>query len=142
VGGTGQGSCTGAALALAVFTAVGAGPDAAAQSTGGTGALPYRIVDGKVDRGTYNGYRRYNAQCIQCHGPDGIGSSFAPSLITTPLAPEAFRKTVLEGRTSGTSVMKGFAGDPNVVDHIDDIYAYLRARADGALARGRPQKMD
>jgi hypothetical protein len=38
--------------------------------------------------------------------------------------------------------MKGFAGDPNVVDYIDDIYAYLRARGDGALGRGRPQKMD
>ena len=42
---------------------------------------PYRIVDGKVDFGTYNGYRRYHNSCHRCHGPDAVGSSFAPSLI-------------------------------------------------------------
>jgi mono/diheme cytochrome c family protein len=141
VGGTGQGGCTSAALALSVIAIIG-GADAAAHSAGGAAAPPYRIVDGKVDAGTYNGYRRYNAQCSQCHGPDGVGSSFAPSLIAASLPPEEFRKIVLEGRRSGASVMKGFAGDPNVVDYIDDIYAYLRARGDGALGRGRPQKMD
>jgi mono/diheme cytochrome c family protein len=47
-------------------------------------ALPgkfYRIVDGKVDPRTYNGYRRYHAVCNHCHGPDGMGSSFGPSLV-------------------------------------------------------------
>jgi hypothetical protein len=34
--------------------------------------------------------------------------------------------------------MKGFSGDPNVAPYVDDIYAYLQARADGVLARGRP----
>jgi mono/diheme cytochrome c family protein len=142
VGGAGQGGCTSAALALSVLAIVSAGAGAAAQSTSGTTPLPYRIVNGKVDAGTYNGYRRYNAQCNHCHGPDGLGSSFGPSLIAAPLPPEEFRKVVLEGRRTGTSVMKGFAGDPNVVPYIDDIYAYLRARADGALGRGRPQKME
>jgi mono/diheme cytochrome c family protein len=142
VGGAGQGGCTSAALALSVIAIVGAAADAAAQAAGSAAPLPYRIVDGKVDAGTYHGYRRYNAQCSQCHGPDGVGSSFAPSLIAAPLPPEEFRKIVLEGRRSGASVMKGFAGDPNVVDYIGDIYAYLRARADGALGRGRPQKLD
>ena len=37
--------------------------------------------------------------------------------------------------------MKGFAGDPNVAPYIDDIYAYLQARADGALGRGRPTRI-
>ena len=41
----------------------------------------YRIVDGKVDSRTYNGFRRYNAACNHCHGPDGAGSTFAPSLV-------------------------------------------------------------
>jgi mono/diheme cytochrome c family protein len=142
VGGAGQGGCTSAALALSVVALVGLSAEAVAQSAGDTETRPYRIVDGKVDPGTYNGYRRYNAQCNHCHGPDGVGSSFGPSLIAAPLPPDEFRKVVLEGRRSGASVMKGFAGDPNVVDHIDDIYAYLRARADGALGRGRPQKME
>jgi hypothetical protein len=39
----------------------------------------YRIVDGKVDERTYNGFRRYNARCNHCHGPDGVGSTCAAS---------------------------------------------------------------
>jgi len=31
--------------------------------------------------------------------------------------------------------MKGFANDPNVAPYVDDIYAYLQARADGVLGR-------
>jgi mono/diheme cytochrome c family protein len=102
----------------------------------------YRIVDGKVDKRTYNGYRRYNAVCIHCHGPDGIGSSFAPSLIAAPLDLPAFRHAVLAGVANGNSVMKGFAGDGNVEPYIEDIYAYLQARADGVLGRGRPARLD
>lgn len=102
----------------------------------------YRVIDGKVDKRTYNGYRRYNSICIHCHGPDGIGSSFAPSLIAAPLDLPAFRQVVLAGRTNGNSVMKGFAGDGNVEPYIEDIYAYLGARADGALGRGRPGRLD
>ena len=51
----------------------------------------YQVVDGKVDKRTYNGYRRYNSICIHCHGPDGIGGSFAPSLIAAPLDLPAVR---------------------------------------------------
>jgi mono/diheme cytochrome c family protein len=103
-------------------------------------AVPYRIIDGKVDGNTYNGYRRYHAGCNHCHGPDGLGSSFGPSLVEVPLDAEAFRKVVRDGRVDGTLVMKGYADDANVEPYVDDIYAYLRARADGALARGRPAR--
>src|SRR3546814_6920803 len=36
---------------------------------------PYIIRDGKVDYGTYNGFRRYHSACHTCHGPDALGSS-------------------------------------------------------------------
>ena len=36
--------------------------------------------DGTVDWYSYEGYVRYTANCMQCHGPDGLGSSLAPSL--------------------------------------------------------------
>jgi mono/diheme cytochrome c family protein len=108
-------------------------------------ALPedklYQIVDGKIDARTYNGFRRYHASCNHCHGPDGSGSTIAPSLVERLVALEAFRRIVREGTRNGTSVMKGFDGDPNIAPYIDDIYAYLQARADGALGRGRPQKI-
>jgi hypothetical protein len=36
--------------------------------------------------------------------------------------------------------MPALGTDPNVMCYIDDIYTYLRARADGKLGRGRPEK--
>src|ERR1700751_10798 len=37
--------------------------------------------DGTVDWYTYSGYRRFNSECEVCHGFDGLGSTFAPSLV-------------------------------------------------------------
>jgi mono/diheme cytochrome c family protein len=113
----------------------------AASQDQATAGKSYRVVDGKVDARTYNGYRRYHAGCNHCHGQDGIGSSFAPSLVDGLPDAETFRQIVREGRSKGVSVMKGFADDPNFAPYVDDIYAYLQARADGALGRGRPDKL-
>src|SRR5262245_42981592 len=38
--------------------------------------------DGTVDWYTFSGYRRYHSDCHVCHGPDGVGSSYAPALAT------------------------------------------------------------
>ena len=116
-------------------------------AAGGRPAAPddegklYQIIDGKVDARTYNGFRRYHAVCNHCHGPDGSGSAFGPSLVDHLIDIDAFRRIVREGTRTGTSIMKGFAGDPNVAPYIDDLYAYLQARADGALGRGRPSRI-
>jgi mono/diheme cytochrome c family protein len=126
---------------LAIACGFGAAVEASAQG-GADGGKPYRIIEGKVDSRTYNGYRRYNAGCNHCHGPDGVGSTFASSLLEKVLDVEEFRRIVSEGRTSGAAVMKGFAADPNIAPYIDDIYAYLRARHDGELGRGRPVKLE
>jgi mono/diheme cytochrome c family protein len=128
-----------AALAAALLS--GANP-AAGGPADTTGDRPYRVEAGAVDPGTYNGYRRYHATCSHCHGPDGLGSSFGPSLIERPLPFAAFAEVVRRGAASGTAVMQGFADDPNVEPHIANIYAYLRARADGVLGRGRPLRLE
>jgi mono/diheme cytochrome c family protein len=117
------------------------GVDTTAQDAAPPGTF-YRVIDGKVDARTYNGFRRYHAGCNHCHGQDGMGSTFGPSLIDGLPDIEAFRRVVRDGESNGTSIMKGFAGDPNVAPYVDDIYAYLQARADGALERGRPIKLD
>ena len=101
----------------------------------------YRLVDGKVDDRTYNGFRRYHASCNHCHGSDGLGSTFGPSLVDRLPEIEPFRGIVRQGQTTGTSVMRGFADDPNIAPYIDDIYAYLQARSDGVLGRGRPARI-
>lgn len=101
----------------------------------------YRVVDGKADARTFNGFRRYHAGCNHCHGPDGEGSMLSPSLVDRLPAIDEFRRIVLHGQRDSTFAMGGFAGDPNVAPFVDDIYAYLQARADGALGRGRPQRL-
>jgi len=94
--------------------------------------------EGRAGAAFLEGYRRYQGVCSHCHGPDGVGSTFAPSLIDRPVDYDAFREVVLSGRVVGASAMRGFADDPNVAPYIDAIYAYLQARSDGALGRGRP----
>jgi methanol metabolism-related c-type cytochrome len=106
---------------------------------------PYIVVDGKVDPGTYNGFRRYHNTCHVCHGPDGLGSSFGPTLVDTLKAIDyyAFSDVVVNGRTNAAnnSVMPSFGTDANVMPYLDDIYGYLKARSDGAIPPGRPQKI-
>jgi mono/diheme cytochrome c family protein len=127
------------AAGLAWIAVTGAAPQ---DSTAPGGEKFYQIVDGKVDMRTYNGFRRYNAGCNHCHGQDGSGSTFAPSLVAKLPGIDDFRRTVTEGRSNGASVMKAFRDDPNVAPYIDDIYAYLQARADGALGPGRPERKE
>jgi len=101
----------------------------------------YRVADGKADARTFKGFRRYHAGCNHCHGPDGVGSTFSPSLVERLSDIRTFRRVVLHGQSDAAYVMPGFAGDPNFEPHVDDIYAYLRARAEGALGRGRPGRL-
>jgi hypothetical protein len=51
---------------------------------------------------------------------------------------DTFRRIVSDGQRNGMSIMKGFADDPNVSLSVNDIYAYLQARAGGVVGRGRP----
>ena len=129
------------ALSIVVVCSLAIKNDAARESDNGPGKF-YRAIDGKVDARTYNGFRRYHAGCNHCHGSDGMGSTFAPSLVDGLPDVDSFRRTVLYGQANGTSVMKGFADDPNVAPYVDDIYAYLQARHDGVLGRGRPARFD
>jgi mono/diheme cytochrome c family protein len=129
-------------LPFALLLAGGVAAPGGAAAQDARGGKLYRIVDGKVDAATYNGFRRYHAGCNHCHGQDGLGSTFGPSLVDRLPALEAFRRIVRGGTGGGTAVMKGFADDPNVAPYIDDIYAYLQARADGVLGRGRPTRAD
>ena len=107
----------------------------------------YKIQpDGTVDWYTYSGYRRYHSTCHVCHGPDGMGSSYAPALKDSlkTMSYGEFLSIVAAGRknvsTSQDNVMPAFGNNPNVTCYLDDIFVYLRARSDDALARVRPAK--
>jgi methanol metabolism-related c-type cytochrome len=108
---------------------------------------PYTVVDGKVDLGTYNGYRRYHSSCHVCHGPDALGSSYAPALLESipQIGYEGYLEAVVYGiqnvNQAEQSVMPAFGEVADVVNYIDDIYSYLKARADGVIGRGRPERL-
>ena len=71
-------------------------------------------ADGTVDWYTYSGYRRYHSECHVCHGPDGMGSTYAPAL--TEFAqdhelwrlPRRGRERPQERRRSQENVMPAF----------------------------------
>lgn len=144
-----------AVLALAASTGIGladgSGDPAPVKDENGkyfdkAGNPTYKISDGSVDWYTYSGYRRYHSECHVCHGPDGEGSTYAPALkssLKTLNYPD-FSSVVVNGRknvnTAQESVMPSFGNNHNVMCYIDDIFIYLRARANDAIARGRPPK--
>jgi methanol metabolism-related c-type cytochrome len=102
--------------------------------------------DGSVDFYTYIGFTRYSAECLRCHGPDGMGSTYAPALMESMkrLSYSQFYATVAGGKRDVTAsqelVMPAEGENKNVMCFIDAIYTYLRARGDAAVARGRPDK--
>lgn len=132
----------------------------------------YQVVDGKVDQATYTGWRVFHSACHGCHGEDATGTSVAPNLVerisemkakdfvatvleryritmpasemqgddTTALR-QAFLEQVLK-HERGELIMPTWRNDPNVRPHVMDIYGYLKARTDGALGPGRPERME
>jgi mono/diheme cytochrome c family protein len=108
---------------------------------------PYAVKDGKVDKHTFNGWRRYTESCMRCHGPDGAGSSYGPDLVesTKHMTQDEFNEVVVNGRTNvnaaNENVMPPFGEVEDVVNYLDAIWTYLKARADGVLGRGRPPRI-
>lgn len=132
----------------------------------------YRIAkDGRVDRGTYVGWRLFHSACHTCHGIGGVGTAVAPNLLEriTTMTPRDFASKVLtsyrlvspadddSGRerealledilkrdrnaARGQVVMPAWGSHAEVPPHVLDLYAYLSARAAGDLGPGEPKPM-
>ncbi|MDO5631888.1 MAG: c-type cytochrome, methanol metabolism-related [Paracoccus sp. (in: a-proteobacteria)] len=108
--------------------------------------VPKIEEDGTVDWATFSGFRRYNSECHQCHGPDGEGSSYAPALKNSVLVMDYwdYQQVVASGRTvvnaAANQVMPAFGTNKNAWCYVDDIYVYLVAHGSGMIPRGRPAK--
>jgi methanol metabolism-related c-type cytochrome len=138
------------ALACGTARAGGSGDPAVASSDNGKyadkdGNPTYKIsAEGVVDWYTFSGFRRYHSDCHVCHGPNGEGSSLAPALAGSlkTLSYADFANIVTNGRknvnTANDKVMPAFGTNANVMCYLDDIYVYLRARANNAIPGGRP----
>jgi hypothetical protein len=140
---------------------------------GDAGPVPgtYRVVDGKVDWGTYSGWFVYHLSCHMCHGQDALGTDVAPDLrqslksmtkvefankvlaryrifVSPELSDEALRESVTDEVKQqrrgerGRVAMPVWLDDPGMKPHILDLYAYLKARSDGAIGAGRPRTID
>jgi mono/diheme cytochrome c family protein len=153
-------------LALGAFVAA-----AAARPPSADMPMPgdYRIEAGRVDRGTYNGWRLFHSACHTCHGVGGVGTKVAPNLLeriptltprdfaskvltsyrlVSPAEDESSRQGTLEeilkrDRQSvrGQVVMPAWGDDGGVSPHVLDLYAYLSARAAGELGPDKPIPM-
>ena len=96
-----------------------------------------------VDADTFVGWRSFALNCQVCHGGSGLGSTFAPNLLdrlNQRVDYARFLLVVENGYTGHVGVMPGWRATSDVMANRDNLYRYLRARADGRLPPGRPQK--
>ncbi len=102
----------------------------------------YTVVDGyNVDHNTMEGFRTWRAAaCDRCHGANQEGL-VGPSLIDSlkVLTKAQFVTTVTNGRLE--KGMPSWKSSKNVMDHIDDLYAYLKGRSDGKITRAQVQEI-
>jgi mono/diheme cytochrome c family protein len=108
-------------------------PAAEAAKTGGL----------KVSGVEYEGWRQYSANCARCHGQDVLPNPVAANLLISlgPKGPiktyEQFADIVTAGRpAAGMPAFKAILNP----EQIKAIYAYVKGRAEGRIAPGRPEK--
>jgi mono/diheme cytochrome c family protein len=97
----------------------------------------------RVSAQEYEGWRQYSVHCARCHGQDVVGNPVAANLLESvktggPFASKApFTKVVADGRPA-----KGMPALEKVMspEQIEAVYAYVKGRADGRIAAGRPSE--
>ena len=102
----------------------------------------YTVTDGyKVDANTMKGFRTWRAAaCDRCHGANQEGM-VGPSLLASMkvLSKEEFVTTVRDGRL--LKGMQSFGTSPQVMENMDQLYAYLKGRSDGAITRAKVEAL-
>jgi cytochrome c553 len=103
---------------------------------------PYTVQEGyKVDSHTMEGFRAWRAAaCDRCHGASQqglVGPSLLESMKT--LTKENFVKTVKEGRLE--KGMPSFSESPTVMQHTDELFAYLKGRSNGDITRAKVEEL-
>lgn len=114
---------------------------------GAGAALPAHVAaqagrsGASVSEQEYEGWRQYSVHCARCHGQDVLGNPVAANLLEStreggPMAAHgAFTAVVKGGRPE--KGMPAFGG--TLTDgQVDAIHAYVKGRADGKIAAGRP----
>lgn len=120
-----------AALALLLFTGASFAEDA-----------PYTVSNGhELDAETYKGFKLYRNWCARCHGTYGqgmVGPNLADSL--NVISKEEFFSVVEKGKSGTIGSMPAWGANPKVMEGREQLYRYLKARADGAIGEVKPRK--
>jgi hypothetical protein len=105
--------------------------------SGGANGGMYTVHDGtKVDPNTLKGWKTWRAlACDRCHGAEQQGM-VGPALTVSlhRLTKEQFKKTLTDGRPE--KGMPPFSASPMVMENIENLYAYLKGRADAQIKPG------
>jgi mono/diheme cytochrome c family protein len=98
----------------------------------GATAPSYAAVDEAVLKGR-KVYER--GGCEGCHGPGAEGAAAFPNLVNSlkTLSKEQFTETVLNGK----GAMRAFKDNKLVVEGMDNLYTYVKARSDGTVPGGK-----
>ena len=94
-----------------------------------------------LDAETMKGFRAWRAAaCDRCHGANQEGL-VGPSLLVSmkTLSKADFITTVTKGRLD--KGMQSFGNSPIVMDNINQLYAYLKGRSDGAITRAKVEEI-
>ncbi len=98
----------------------------------------YTVVDGvNVDKNTMEGFRTWRAlACDRCHGANQEGM-VGPSLLESMklITKEQFVEIITEGRLE--KGMPAFKTSDKVMSNMDNLYAYLKGRSDGAITKAK-----
>jgi mono/diheme cytochrome c family protein len=102
----------------------------------------YTVTDGnRLDANSYSGFKLYRNWCARCHGTYGqgmVGPNLAESL--NAISKEEFYDTVENGKSGTIGSMPAWKANTKVMEGKDKLYAYLKARADGAIGVEKPKK--
>jgi mono/diheme cytochrome c family protein len=138
----------------------------ACSTPGGPAVAPVQSRPNSTPSGAaYVGWRVYQEHCAACHGKDGEGPARVPGLLANvrEMSARRFANLVLQRydwaqwsqdedpdridlledillRKENPMVMPAWEDQPRVAAHVMDLYAYLSARADGALGVGQPPR--
>jgi mono/diheme cytochrome c family protein len=131
-----------------------AAPAPAATPTGAPAAAPAASLADPyhppprdtVEVALYKAWQQYSLQCARCHGEDGQGTSFGPSLLRA-LRPdgdvptrEEFLDVLIHGRQEEGMPSAANMGLDSV--YFAGLYDYLKGRSDGRLHGGRPARRE
>jgi mono/diheme cytochrome c family protein len=137
---------------MALVLLLGASREAQAQTSGSS--APRQATDTSwfakyhpaprdtVSPAAYHGWEQFELNCSRCHGENAEGSSFAPSLVQAlgkngPVHTQAdFLTIACAGRPA--KGMPSWCALGLGMDKLQNIYQYVKGRADGAIHPGHP----